>query len=74
MMVVIFLSTDFVDGLLDGAAIRRKQESYCHLFFKYLKLKVGSAPGRAEAALGRAMLIGSRARELREIEDKRLRI
>ncbi len=64
MMVVIFLLTDFIDGLVDGAAIRRKKESYFHLLFKYLKLKVGSASGTG----------GGGTRELREIEDKRLRI
>ncbi len=74
IMVILFLSTDFVEGLVDEAAVRRKQESYCHLLYKYLKFKVGPEPGRAEAALGQAMLLGAHARELKEIEDKRLKI
>ena len=69
---IILFSTDFVDGLKDPKMIQRQQQVFCHLMYKYLKARHGSA--KAWTKFGGAVMISSYVRELRDIETKRLRI
>ena len=69
---IIFFSTDFVDGLKDPTIIQRQQQVFCHLMYKYLKARHGSA--KAWIKFGGAVMICSYIRELRDIETRRLRV
>ena len=69
---MLLFSTDFVDGIKEPMIIQRQQQAFCHLMYKYLKARYGSA--KAWIKFGGAVMISSYVRELRDIETKRLRI
>jgi hypothetical protein len=73
ILIIVFLSSDFVDGLRNPKAVENLQLGFCHLLFKYLKSRSGSS-ARAAGDMGQAMMMGAYARELTEIETMRLRI
>ena len=74
LTIIIFLSTDFVEGLHNPKAVEKLQLSYCNLLFKYLKSRSGGDRMQATTDMGKAMMMGAYARELCEIENKRLMI
>ena len=69
---MLVFSTDFVDGIKDPALIQRQQQAFCHLMYKFLKARYGAA--KAWIKFGGAVMISSYARELRDIEMKRLKM
>ena len=69
---ILIFSADFVDGIKEPIIIQRQQQVFCHLLYKYLKARHGSA--KAWIKFGGAVMISSYVRELRDIETKRLRV
>ena len=69
---MLTFSTDFVDGIKEPALIQRQQQAFCHLMYKFLKARHGAA--KAWVKFGGAVMISSYARELRDIETKRLKM
>ena len=69
---MLAFSTDFVDGIKEPALIQRQQQVFCHLMYKFLKARHGTA--KAWNKFGGAVMISSYARELRDIETKRLKM
>ena len=69
---MLVFSTDFVDGIKEPALIQRQQQAFCHLMYKFLKARYGTS--KAWIKFGGAVMISSYARELRDIEMKRLKI
>ena len=63
-------SSDFVDGIREPTRIQRQQQAFCHLMYKFLKARHGAA--KAWIKFGGAAIISSYARELQDIEKKRL--
>ena len=73
-MIIMYLSTDFVDGLCDPEAVSRQQLGFCRLLYNFFKFENGGDTAKANAELGAAVMIGAYARELRSIEDCRLKV
>ena len=73
-MVIMYLSADFVDGLRDREAISRQQLGFCRLLYNFFKFGNGGDGAKANAELGTAVMIGAYARELKSIEDCRLKV
>ena len=73
-MIIMYLSTDCVDGLRDREAVSRRQLAFCRLLYNFFKLDNGGDAAKASAELGAAVAIGACARELKSIEDCRLKI
>jgi hypothetical protein len=71
MMLIIFFSTDFVDGLIDPKPIQRQQYKFCTLLHKYLKSR-SSKSSRSFSNFGHAIMICAYTREMRELENMRL--
>ena len=69
---MLAFSTDFVDGIKEPALIQRQQQAFCHLMYKFLKARHGTA--KAWIKFGGAVMISSYARELRDIEMMRLKM
>ena len=73
-MIIMYLSTDFVDGLHDREAVSKRQLGFCRLLYNFFKLGNGGDSAKANAELGAAVMIGAYARELKSIEDCRLKV
>ena len=73
-MVIMYLSADFVDGLRNREAISRQQLGFCRLLYNFFKFGNGGDGAKANAELGTAVMIGAYARELKSIEDCRLKV
>ena len=69
---MLTFSTDFVNGIEEPALIQRQQQAFCHLMYKFLKARHGTA--KAWIKFGGAVMISSYARELRDIEMMRLKM
>ena len=68
--LMLVFSSDFVDGIREPTRIQRQQQAFCHLMYKFLKARHGAA--KAWIKFGGAAIISSYARELQDIETKRL--
>merc|ERR1712117_243772 len=73
-MIIMYLSTDFVDGLRDREAVSRRQLGFCRLLYNFFKLGNRGDNAKANVELGAAVMIGAYARELKSIEDCRLKV
>ena len=73
-MIIMYLSTDFVDGLQDREAVSRRQLGFCRLLYNFFKLGNRGNAAKANVELGTAVMIGAYARELKSIEDCRLKV
>ena len=73
-MIIMYLSTDFVDGLRDREAVSRQQLGFCRLLYNFFKFENGGDAAKANAELGAAVMTGAYARELKSIEDCRLKV
>ncbi len=72
MELIIFFSTDFIDGLSDPERIQREQQKFSHLLFKYLKERRPNADRSVFSDFGKGLMMASYVREIKEIERKRL--